>query len=82
MSPYGEPFLPFLLSSIGLTTSVPVLPPQAVRELNFENSRLSNYKLHCLDLMYYHLIVGNYCHMTGMNHQTNLQIVKFQTCGL
>ena len=58
------------------------LPPQAVRELNFENSRLSNYKLHYLDLMYYHLIVGNYCHMTGMNHQTNLQIVKFQTCVL
>ena len=57
-------------------------PPQTVRELNFENSRLSNYKLHYLDLMYYHLIVGNYCHMTGMNHQTNLQIVKFQTCGL
>ena len=26
MSPYGEPFLPFLLSRIGLTTSVPVLP--------------------------------------------------------
>ena len=40
MSPYGEPFLSFLLSRIGLTTSVPVLPLSDAVHCNRSRSAL------------------------------------------
>ena len=40
MSLYGEPFLPFLLSRIGLTTSVPVLPLSDAVHCNRSRSAL------------------------------------------
>ena len=74
MSPYGEPFLPFLLSRIGLTTSVPVLPLSDAVHCNRSRSALQP-PLQCTaSVLAVHCILhANICNLSRKRLQPLLQ---------